>query len=252
MQPPTEVPPSRSTTPHRSGRTAADARRSRAADHTFFLSAAVLALLLVALGFGRSLAGPALRPRTPLVLMHAAVFAAWIVLFALQTTLVARGRTALHRRLGWVGGALAFGLLTLGSATAIQAARTGYAPVPGVDALAFLIVPMGDLVVFAPLLGAALFWRNTPARHTRLMWLATVSVLTPAISRLPLLQGRPVGVIGGTVGLLLLAPLWELVTRRRIHPVALWGSLGVLVTVAARMPLGQTAAWRAFAEWLVR
>ena len=55
--------------------------------------------------------GPTLLP---IVRLHAAVSAAWMLLLIVQTSLVASRRTALHRRLGVVGGALACALVVLG------------------------------------------------------------------------------------------------------------------------------------------
>ena len=43
-------------------------------------------------------------PITPLVHAHGALFSAWVLLFIMQTALVAQHRVAVHRRLGIAGG----------------------------------------------------------------------------------------------------------------------------------------------------
>lgn len=228
---------------------------SPSSDHRQFLLGAGLAIALVAIGFGRGFlpgASPQPRSRVPLVLLHAAVFASWIVLFAVQTSLVATGRRRLHRRLGVAGAVLAAVMVVLGIAVAVHAARTGFAPVPGSTPLRFLVIPLGDIVVFAPLVAAGLYWRRRPDVHKRLMWLATVSLLFAAITRLPGVRGQPVAIAGFFIGVLAFAPIYERVVSGRAHPVSLWGSLAVFLSMPARDAIATTAAWHAFALWLVR
>lgn len=61
---------------------------------------------------------------TPLVHVHAAVFAAWFAVLLAQTLLVASGRRDLHRRLGIAGAALVPAVFGIGLATSLAAART--------------------------------------------------------------------------------------------------------------------------------
>jgi hypothetical protein len=222
--------------------------------HRQFLLGAALALALVAIGFGRGFlpgASPQPRSREPIVLAHATVFACWIVLFALQTLLIANGHRRLHRRLGILGAILAAIMLVLGLAVAIHAARTGFAPIPGIDALRFLVVPIGDVVVFAILVGAGIYCRDTPDVHKRLMWLATMDLLFAAITRLPGVPGRPLAIGGLFLGVLAFAPVYERVATGRSHRVSLWGSVAVLLSIPARDALASTDAWRSIAVWLV-
>src|SRR3954454_7896692 len=67
---------------------------------------------------------------TPLLHVHAAIFSLWIVLFVTQTSLIARGRYALHRALGMTSLLLAAAMLVVGYLTATHAARIGSSP-PG-------------------------------------------------------------------------------------------------------------------------
>jgi hypothetical protein len=41
-----------------------------------------------------------------------------------------------------------------------------------------------------------------------------------------------------------------LVTRRRLHPVTLWGGLALVVSQPLRLVVSGTGAWLAFARWL--
>ena len=55
--------------------------------------------------------------------VHGAVFSSWIVLFLAQSLLVAAGRTAAHRSLGWAGAALAVVMGPVGAASGIRTLR---------------------------------------------------------------------------------------------------------------------------------
>jgi hypothetical protein len=241
--------------PTRQGAPARQPLGDRRLDDRFFLGASGLAIVIVALGFGLEFLPGGIRsprPHTPLVIVHAAVFAGWIILFAVQTSLVAAGRTRLHKRIGIGGVVLALIMLSLGFATAVRAARTGYAPIPGVDPLTFLAVPLGDLVVFASLFGAAVYWRRTADVHKRLVWLATAMLTFPAVTRLPHVRGRVPMIFAIFLALLLGAPIYEWLVRGRAHPVSKWGAIAVFVSVPVRTVVGRTAIWHALATWLIR
>src|SRR5687767_15443620 len=85
---------------------------------------------------------------TPLAQIHGGIFTAWMVLFIVQTSLIASRRVKVHRRLGIAGAVLAAMMVVVGYLTATAAARRGAAP-PGAESLSFLVVPLFDLVLFA-------------------------------------------------------------------------------------------------------
>ena len=138
-------------------------------------------------------------PFTPLVYFHGALFTAWVVLFIVQTALVAGHQVAVHRRLGIAGAALAAAMLIAGTLTAIARAARGSAPV-GVDPLSFLAIPIFDMVLFATFVMAALARRRDKEAHKRLMLLAYFSIITAALARLPRgLAARTTGVFRAVV-----------------------------------------------------
>jgi hypothetical protein len=65
----------------------------------------IFVILLSFAGFGPSLIDQSRRfgPPTTLLMLHGATALAWLLLYATQALLVARGRVDLHRRLGWAG-----------------------------------------------------------------------------------------------------------------------------------------------------
>jgi hypothetical protein len=233
-----------------------DRRRERA----FYISMAVLAAVLVFVGFARTyflkevFGGPALRP---LVHLHGFLFTSWIVLFVVQTCLVAAKRTDIHRKLGVAGGVLASLMIIVGPLTAIAAARRGggSAAPPDIPPLVFLVIPLGDIVIFSALIGAALWLRRKADLHKRLMLLTTIVLLPPAVARIPLSFGMPTGplIFFGIPDLILLACIaydWSM--RRKLNPAFLWGGLAIIAWQPLRMMMGGTHAWMSFAQWLVR
>ena len=218
--------------------------------HGLYVGMAVAFLITLFVGFARTFyLRPASQPAlAPLVVVHGIVFSAWFVLFFVQTTLVAAGRTNLHRRLGLAGAALAVLIVGLGLPVAIPAARAGR--LPG-DPLAFLLVMLGDLAGFAVFVGAAIYHRRRAETHKRLMVLAAISLLPPAISRWPIAVGRPAVIAAVLIALLAASPVYDLVVLRRVNRVSLWGGLALFLSVPVRFALSQTETWHRIARWLI-
>jgi hypothetical protein len=191
-------------------------------------------------------------PFTAAVHLHAALFTAWVLLFIVQTALVANRRVALHRRLGVAGAVLAAGMVTAGLSVAIATAARGAAP-PGVDPLAFLIIPVFDMVLFASFITTALALRRNKEAHKRLMLLAYVSIVAAAVARLPgVLPMGPLGFFGLSFLFVVVAAIYDYVSRGKVHKVYLWGGAVIFVSVPLRLAISATSAWRAFAEALIR
>lgn len=225
--------------------------RSRRANG--YLLAALVCATATFLGFAPTyflkpfLSSPELPP---LVHWHGAAFTAWIVLFATQTWLIDRRRRDLHRRLGIGGLLLAALMVALGLLTAIGAARRGVAA-PGFDAAAFMIVPGLSIVLFAIFVALGAAWRSRPDYHKRLMLLATLSIMGPALARLPALAGQPPNVPLGValvIALVLASIAIDWRSHRRLHPVLLWGGLLLIASVPARIVIARSESWTGFAQ----
>jgi hypothetical protein len=193
---------------------------------------------------------------TPLVHVHAAVFSLWILLFVTQTTLIARGQYDLHRALGIASLAVAAMMLVLGYLTATHAARIGSSP-PGWDDKAFLLIPLSSLALFAGFLVAGVLNRHRAAYHKRLMLLATISLLLPALARIVRMTNAPflpLGVLGGLVVLNLYVAamiLYDMRRLGRVHPVTIWGTAIVLVAWPVRILFGYSDVWQHLAQTLI-
>jgi hypothetical protein len=231
-------------------------------DRVFYSGMAVAMALTVFIGFAPTYylraffgAPPTVSGATslsPLTHLHGVVFTAWTLLFVLQTALVAGRRVALHRRLGVAGAALAAVMVAIGVSTAIAAARRG-GSVPGVDALSFLIVPLTDMALFAGFVFAAVWRRRDREAHKRLMLLAYTSIIVAAAARLPgVLSYGPPAFFALAFMFPVAGMVYDMVTRRTVHRVYIWGGLLLALSVPLRLAISGTGAWQAFAGWLVR
>lgn len=233
----------------------ADVRRS-GRDHRLYKWFAILMPLIVLVGFAQTyylrgiLNGPALP--SLLVHVHGAVMTSWVILFVVQVWLVASRRTKVHQRLGIIGALLALLVLIIGVMTAVYAAARGASPGP--PPLQFLVVPLGDMLLFAIFVGSALYFRRRLDIHKRLMLIGAVNLLTAAIARIPLnfiLTGGPLVFFGLTDLCLVAFVLFDTIKHRKLHPVFLWGTLVFIASQPLRLLLAGTGGWMQFATWLV-
>jgi hypothetical protein len=246
------VQPTALATPPMVSRTARQRR-----DRWFFSGMAGAAALTVMAGFAptyylRGLSSA--PPLSALLHLHGFLFTAWILIFLVQTLLIAGHRPRVHRRLGATAAVLVGLLPVVGFLAAIDAGRRGFDLPPGAPpSLVFLAVPLADLVVFCILAGLGLYFRQRRDVHKRLMTVATISILTPAIGRLPLVSSEGPLVYFGLTNLFLVACLiFDRRSLGRIHPAFLWSSLLLVASQPLRLAIAGTDAWLAVARWLTR
>jgi len=235
----------------------AAAVRTRRRTRRFYVGMAIAVAITVFAGFSRSYflkAWYGTPELSGLLHLHGLVFTTWVLFFLAQTTLVASGRTYLHRRMGIAGAVLAALVVIVGTIVAIHRAKTGTSPIPGVPVLSFLAIPLFDMAIFAILVGTALYFRRRLEAHKRLMTLSMISLLAAPIARLhfPLLPPGP-PTFFGLADLFIVAMLvYDLSTRRKVHPATIWGGLLVVASQPLRLMISGTPAWLAFASWLTR
>ena len=229
--------------------------QSKRRERLFYTGMAVAFVLTVFAGFARTFY---LRPHfqtqplIPLLVLHGIVFTSWIALLLTQTTLVATKRTRTHTRLGVAGGLLASLMILIGTVTAIVRAK-GPSPVPGVNPLSFLTIPLGDMLVFASLVGAAFYFRRRADTHKRLMLLATIAILPAAVARLPfafIQQYGPLAFFGLSDLFIVPCLIYDIVTRGRPHRATVLGGALIVISHPLRLVIGNTHAWLVFATWL--
>ncbi len=230
-------------------------RQSKNRERLFYIGMVVAIVITVFAGFSRTFyLRPYFQtePLIPLLILHGVVFSSWIVLLVTQTTLVATKRMRTHMRLGIAGGLLASLMILIGTVTAIVRAK-GPSPVPGVNPLSFLTIPLGDMLVFASLVGAAFYFRRRADTHKRLMLLATIAILPAAVARLPfafIQQYGPLAFFGLSDLFIVPCLIYDIVTRGRPHRATVLGGALIVISHPLRLVIGNTHAWLVFATWL--
>lgn len=237
-------------------RPAAQKTRRPSRDDVFFSAMALLILGTILLGFARSyyLAG-AFAARLPslVVHIHAAAFSLWILLFIAQTMLIASGRLDWHRRAGMFGAGLAASMVILGVMVATDSLSRGFVP-PGskLDPRSFYSIPIFSTVLFAVLVTLALRERSDGSAHKRLILIATISIMGPAVGRWPhhIFHGPVTAAVLACYVLLLAG--FDLLSQKRVHPATIKGGLVMVISQQLMFPLGLTPPWHSFADAALR
>lgn len=230
----------------------------------FYQNMAAICLLVAFVGFAPTYWVPAWKGtlQVPLVAhIHGMVFFSWTLLFLAQTSLVAIGDRALHRKVGVLGIALAATMVITATLMARHSLDQGIALGLAREARAFALVPLSAAVYFAVLIAYAAKNTRRPELHKRTMVVATVSLLQPAVARWFIFLLAPAGAVGPvpvafTVlpGLLSDLPLvyamlhdWR--KSGRVHPVYVIGTITLVAMQVLRVPVAATNAWQTFAGW---
>ena|SRR5580698_1805612 len=165
---------------------------------------------------------------------HGMLMTGWVALFVVQVVLAYRRRLDLHRSLGVIGAYLAPLAVALGEFVVVRGIRLRFPTASlGQSLLLFVAFDGVNLLVFAALAGSALWLRSQADLHKRLMLLAVVSTLPPALGRIAALAGSEhgelfvlvsmVAVVGVCVGV-------DTVRHRRLHPAMAWGAAAILLS----------------------
>jgi hypothetical protein len=225
-------------------------------DRAFYILMASAAVVSVFAGFARTyfLRSHFWSNTLPFyVHVHGAAFTTWITLFVVQTVLIACRRTDVHRRLGWVAAGLAALMIPIALTTAVISGQRNVAEGNVVGARTFLAVPVFSMIVFLVLTASAVYYRQRPETHKRLMLLATINILDAAVARWPLvLISSTTWAYYVVTDLFIVAALvYDAASRKRLAPAFVWGGLLVVAAQVGRELIGQTEAWQSFARLIV-
>lgn len=195
----------------------------------WFYSAMALVLAALALaGFAPTFyTRPWLPDAAPLptaVLWHGLAGTAWVSLFAAQTLLIARRRVEWHRRLGLLGAALSVVFVASGLAVTVLLEQR-HGSEPRAVLAAHLFTNVAPLALFALFSLAGIWQRGIALRHKRLMLLAAVVLLPPAIGRLFGVLDLARFNLLAYASLAFANSLYDVLVRGRPHPISLLGAI---------------------------
>jgi hypothetical protein len=162
----------------------------------------------------------------PLVVhAHAFVFMTWVGIYVLQNWLVATGRVALHRRMGWVALAWIGLMMWFGIAVTVSIVQRGMTPFFFLPQHFMIANPLG-MLGFVGLVTAAIAMRRRTDWHRRLQLCAMTLLMGPAFGRLlPMPFLIPYAFeIASLAGLIFPAIAVGREARRgAVHPAWRWG-----------------------------
>ena len=200
-------------------------------DRAFYPAIATVLAVLVLAGFTPSFyaRSSAVAPLAMPVFAHGVAGTLFVLVFAVQSWLVAAGRESWHRKLGVAGAAIAGAFVVTGAVVTVDLEQ-GHVGESARVLAAHVWTNGAPLVAFALLVAAGIWQRRSSARHKRLMLLAAVVLLPPATGRLfgPLdlaWLNLPIYVCAAFAN-----TVYDLVTRGRPHPLSLLPAV-VLVTI---------------------
>ena len=194
--------------------------------------------------------------------VHAAVYLGWLALLTTQILLVRRKRVALHRRMGQLALVLLPLMAILGPAAALTMDRLHFSQ-PGTVSfqLPFLAIQFSNVLTSVTLISIGLARRRDSPAHKRLILMGTLVLTEPGYSRLllgPLLHVFGNGVLQFwiadyfmTIILMLGVGVYDLITRRRLHPAYVGALAFCLTTQLLSAWAFHLPAWRAFTMHLV-
>ena len=236
----------------------------------FFQGMSLFLFAIVLTGFSRTFflrSAFSVPPIAVHVYAHALLMTGWFVLFIVQTSLIAVHRVDLHRRLGILGAMVATCLIVVTTATTlglpahykIDPAPNGVPMTPD-GMIGIVWGNFGAMVLFTTFVGAAIGLRRRTDIHKRLMLMASIVLVGPAVGRYiaylniwkdqssaPHLVSLLVILVALTVFMFpLTLVVHDLRTTRRLHPSTLWSATGYwLVGIGSNIALPATAAGRA-------
>jgi ethanolamine transporter EutH len=112
-----------------------------------------------------------------------------------------------------------------------------------------LLNALMDLFVFCIFFAAGLFFRRKKEIHKRLMVLSMVSLVIPALARLPI----PFSLIGWVIfAFSLTGVIYDVIVLRRVYFANIIGVLLINASTPLRFLIADTPAWRNFSEWITR
>lgn len=223
-------------------------------DRLFYTGASLYLAILTFAGFARSFylarwMEPS--PLTPevgrLLIVHGLFFTAWMGLLVVQPVLIANRRRELHRKLGWMGAALAVAMVVFGNLASVAAMHGGFKQLG--DPHAFYAIPFFAIQGFAVLVALAVLWRERAETHKRLMLLAAIVIVEAATARIelaPIVAGAPFSFFVGGDLLILAGMAYDRLSRGRIHKVWIWGGAAVVASQVGKVFISQTEPWMAF------
>ena len=242
---------------------------SRDRAQLFYVAAACIMLTAVLIGFrqfflqGRASSGGELTPEIRTwVIVHGISMVGWVLVFLVQSVLIATRRRRAHMRLGSIAAVLAAFILVSGLGFTLASFRLA-PPEFVVWALTmkqFMLLGFYTLFMFAAFAAVGMIFRRTPEIHRPMMLLATLSTMAPAIARIASLNALYQGtalepIFGPSLGMLMLGATLLVVKWALSRTIDRAYAIGYVVLASTQLlaiQFARTAMWDRFASFLLQ
>lgn len=239
-------------------------RRDRSAERWLFTAIALAMIATSLASFLPSIAYPAGRrgPVSAIAVAHGLACFLWLLLFLVQSMLIATRHRSLHRIVGFGSVFLLVLMVPLSYETTILMVRRGFDLSGDLhidhDPRGAVVFPLCNLLIFSVLAVTAIGFRSRPELHKRLILFANIELM-PAplahfIGHAPWLAALPGAIVMVPISIFVLAAVArDLLDAGRVHPLT-W-ALALLRIVSGPLeagPIGTSAGWHNFVYWLAR
>ena len=202
------------------------------------------------------------RPMPGYLAIHAFILSMWFVGQIVQSTLIQTGRRTMHRKVGVIAAGLAAGVFITGIVVTVytipHAEEFGITPRAGLIVL--VMSNTMNLLVFLTLVSLALYFRSKPQYHKRLMLIASIAIIGPAVSPfralgqflgslLPDSVPIPVPLLFWLV-LIASIVIYDLLDTGRIHRATLWGGGMKFAATAITLSLVNSGLADSYVDWI--
>ena len=234
-------------------------------ERLFYTVAGAIFLVLTVIGFQHYIFGSKHFDGTPIapsmlatVVAHSSAIFAWFVLFFVQSLLISTQNRRIHMKLGWSVLVIASTIAVTGPPVATRSIRLDPSVAnfdwPGRQ---FLLIMYSEIALYVVSVAIGVLNRKRPRIHRPMMLIASLSILSGATARIPLVNSifglhTWMALFGPvvTLGALLLLVRW-MMTRRFEREFAVgYAALVVVSVVVARLAV--TDAWVSWAGMILK
>ena len=228
-------------------------------ERMFYAAAGALFLVLTVVGFQRYIFGGRHADGSPIdpamlaiVIAHSSAIFAWFVLFFVQSLLISVKNRGLHMKLGWSVLVIASTIAVTGPIVATRSVRV----FPSQEVFdwagpRFLLVMYAEIALFVLFVTIGVLNRRRPRIHRPIMLMASLSILSGATGRIPLVNSvfgvhHWMGIFGPVValGAVLLLVRWAMTrSLEREFAAGLAALLVASVVVAAAADTNVWVNW---------
>jgi hypothetical protein len=233
-------------------------------DRFFYTCSGAIFLVLIVIGFrnyifaGRLFDGTPIKPAMlAAIVAHSSAIFAWFLLFFVQSLLIATQNRRVHMKLGWSVLAIASTIAVTGPFVAVRSTRVENTPVFDWPARPFLLVMLTEIALYVVFVAIGVVNRKRPRIHRPMMLLASLSLISGATGRIPLVNSifglhqwmalfGPVVALGG----LCLLVRWAMTRSLDREFATGYAALITVSLIVSRMAM--TNAWVSWAGIIVK